>query len=95
MTIAFTVFSRAGCHLCDVMVEELRALTEGDEVVIDVVDVDSAEALRAAYGVHVPVLMLGDEEVCRYRLDRGRVEACLSAARRTRGGSPGAARNQN
>ena len=87
MNVAFTVFSRAGCHLCDVMVDELRALTAGHDVTIDVVDVDSEDGLRAAYGVHVPVLVAADEELCRYRLDRDRVKAWLDAARRAGGGT--------
>jgi glutaredoxin len=84
MTIAFTVYSRSGCHLCDVMVAELRAMTAAEDVTVELVDVDDDPALRAAYGIHVPVLVVDDEELCRYRLDRERVTACLHAARRGR-----------
>jgi hypothetical protein len=80
MSVAFTVYSRQGCHLCDVLLDELRAVTIGEDVSIEVVDVDRDEALRADYGVHVPVLVAGDEELCRYRLNRARVEAWLNAA---------------
>ena len=81
MTVAFTVYSRSGCHLCDVMVAELEAMTAGEDVRIERVDVDDDAALRSAYGIYVPVLVVDDDELCRYRLDRGRVEACLNAAR--------------
>ena len=79
MTVRFTVYSRAGCHLCDVLVDELRAATANEDVGIEVVDVDTSADLRAAYGLDVPVLVAEGEEICRHRLDRGRLAAWLRA----------------
>lgn len=86
MSVAFTVYSRASCHLCDQLVEDLRSLAGGDGVSIEVVDVDQDASLRDAYGWDVPVLVAEGEELCRHRLDRRRVEAWLRAARS--GGPP-------
>lgn len=77
MTTRFVIYSRAACHLCDVLHDELTALTAGHDVTINVVDVDSSDDLRREYGAHVPVLTSGGEEICRYRLDAKRVMAWL------------------
>ena len=82
MTVRFTVYSRPACHLCDVLVAELRDQTAGADVRIEVVNVDDDPALRSAYGVDVPVLAADGEELCRHRLDRTRVAAWLRAAGR-------------
>ena len=49
------VFSRAGCHLCELFVEALLPLVRG-KVAIEVVDVDTSAALVEEYGTRVPVL---------------------------------------
>jgi len=36
---------------------------------IDRVDVDADAGLQRRFGLHVPVLLLGGEVVCRHRLD--------------------------
>jgi hypothetical protein len=82
MTVLFTVYSRPGCHLCDVLVAALREQTAGADVRIEVLNIDDDPALRSAYGVDVPVLMAEGEELCRHRLDRARVDAWLRAAGR-------------
>lgn len=64
-----TVISRAGCHLCEVMLAQLAALQAEMAFSIHHVDVDSDEALVEDYGVLVPVLLLGEREICHYHLD--------------------------
>jgi hypothetical protein len=86
MTVHFTVYSRARCHLCDVLVGELRAATAGRDVAIQIVDVDGDDRLRDAYGLDVPVLTADGEEICRHRLDPSRLHAWLEAARQEAGG---------
>ena len=71
------LYSRRYCHLCEEMLAALRALDSGRDVSIEIVDVDADPALEARYGEHVPVLMLGDVELSRYRLDAERVRAYL------------------
>ena len=82
MTVRFTVYSRPGCHLCDVLVAELRDQTAGADVGIEVVNVATDPALESSYGLDVPVLAVDGEELCRHRLDRARVDAWLRAAGR-------------
>jgi glutaredoxin-like protein DUF836 len=58
------LYSRRYCHLCDEMLTALKAL-------------DSDPALEARFGEDVPVLMLGEVELSRHRLDADRVRAYL------------------
>jgi hypothetical protein len=62
------VYSRRGCHLCEVLLEELLPLVRGRlEVVVH--DIDSRDDWRAAYNTRVPVVEYGGEFVCQFRLD--------------------------
>ena len=58
------MYGRHGCHLCDEMAAELRALG----IDFEKVDVDSDVELRVKYGRDVPVLVAGNL-VCKHRLD--------------------------
>ena len=42
-------------------------------------DVDARPEWREAYGQRVPVLMLGEEEVCALMPDLGRIAECFGA----------------
>lgn len=65
----FLLYSRAGCVLCEEMLEELAALPAAAALGVDVVDVDADPAARSRYGHKVPVLMLAGELVCHGRLN--------------------------
>lgn len=67
--LELVVYSRRGCHLCELMLEELVPLCQG-RATIRVLDVDSREDWREAYGNRVPVLCSADREVSVAHLDR-------------------------
>lgn len=77
MPAQLTLYYRESCHLCEQMLAEIKAL-HGEEFPILSVDVDSNPALQARYGLEVPVLVAGDEILCRGRLDRERLEDYLT-----------------
>ena len=52
------------CHLCEEMAGALRRLG----VEFEEIDVDSDPRLDELYGADVPVLLQGEEELCRHRL---------------------------
>lgn len=63
------VYSRRGCHLCEVLIEELLPLVRG-VARIEVHDVDTRREWREQYGDRVPVVEIDGVYVCHYRLDR-------------------------
>ncbi len=74
------VYSRRGCHLCELMLEELVPLCR-DRATIRVLDVDSRDDWRLAFGSRVPVLCTADREVSVARLDRKALLALLDGPR--------------
>lgn len=76
-----TVYSRAYCHLCEDMIEALRALQGLYHFEIAVIDVDTDRDLERCHGDKVPVLMHGGRELCHYRLEPAIVTAYLSKIR--------------
>ncbi len=75
---AFTVFSRPGCHLCEMLIEELLPMLRG-RAELRVKNIDDDAALIEAYGTRIPVLVYGDRELCHYHLDAAAVEQSLAS----------------
>lgn len=73
------VYSRRGCHLCELMLEELVPLCR-DRATIRVLDVDSRDDWRQAYGNRIPVLCTGGREISVARLDRDALLAIFNAS---------------
>jgi thioredoxin reductase (NADPH) len=78
--VRLTLITRAYCHLCDEMREALAPLAAAAGAGVEEIDVDDDPALEARWGEHVPVLLAGERELCRYRLDRAALAAYLAAA---------------
>ncbi|MBT8087191.1 MAG: glutaredoxin family protein [Gammaproteobacteria bacterium] len=63
------VFGRQGCHLCEVLVEELLPLVRG-VLAVEVHDIDSRPEWRTAYATRIPVVEYDGRLVCQHHLDR-------------------------
>ena len=70
------VYSRRGCHLCELLLAELAPLARGRARII-VRDVDDRPEWRSNYGERVPVVCFQDHEICQYKLDRRAVREIL------------------
>ena len=66
---ALVVYSRRGCHLCEVLVEELLPLVRG-RLELEVRDIDTCDAWRRDYHTRIPVVEYDGEAICQYHLDR-------------------------
>lgn len=73
------IYGRSGCHLCDEMEREVRALQPEWRFSLEVLDVERDPELEERYGELVPVLLGGDREICHYFLDRAALIRYLSA----------------
>ena len=74
----WTVYSRAGCTLCEDMIVELATMLGPVAAAVRVVDIEGNPDLERRFGHRIPVLSFDDEFVCAYRLDRARVRAYLA-----------------
>ncbi|HWK74103.1 MAG TPA: glutaredoxin family protein [Povalibacter sp.] len=78
--VAWTVYSREGCSLCEQLMAELAELLgPAAAAAASVVDIGGDPELERKYGQRIPVLLADGEFVCAYRLDVERVRAYLSA----------------
>jgi glutaredoxin len=73
-----TLYTRAGCPLCDDMAAEVNALLAGSGHALAAVDVDADPALATRFGWDVPLLFDGEREICRHRLDPAALHAWLA-----------------
>ncbi len=71
------VFSREGCHLCEVLIEALLVLLRG-RAEVRVNDIDSRPDWLQKYDIRVPVVELEGAVLCEYSLDRDRVLRALT-----------------
>jgi glutaredoxin len=75
-----TLYTRAGCHLCEEMKAALGPLVREFGARLAEVDVDGDEEVRAMYGNDVPVLFLGARKVAKHRLDARQIRRQLERA---------------
>lgn len=72
-----TLFYREACHLCEVMLTELVPYLEHKEITLKRIDIDENVEWLERYNTLVPVLHADDEPLCKYYLDKARLEAFL------------------
>ena len=70
-------YSRKGCHLCEIMLEELLPLIRG-RAEIEYRDIDSQPDWRQKYDVRIPVIEYDGQLVSEYPLDHSALRDVLS-----------------
>ena len=63
------VYSRKGCHLCEVVKESLHKLSRRGGFTWQEIDVDTAVDLRREYNDQVPVVFIDGRKAFKYRMD--------------------------
>lgn len=74
-----TLYTRAGCPLCEDMEEAVRELIAGTGHKLAAVDVDADPALKTKYGWEVPLLFDRNIEIFRHQLNLPEFQAWLRA----------------
>ncbi|MGH9662406.1 MAG: glutaredoxin family protein [Bryobacteraceae bacterium] len=72
-----TLYTRAGCHLC----EHARREIEAAGVDYEAVDIDADPALRNLYNDEVPVVFIDGRKAFKYRLTARELARKLEARR--------------
>jgi len=67
--LVFTIYSRAECHLCEEMLEALKKWQTRFNFKIELIDIDQNASLTARFAARIPLLTVGDVEICEYFLD--------------------------
>lgn len=63
------LYTRAGCHLCDDARVALEAERTRSSFELREIDIESSDALVAAYGLRIPVVVIEGEEAFEYVVD--------------------------
>ena len=63
------VYSRKGCHLCDVVKETLASVQGEADFVWREVDIDADPELRGKYNEEVPVVFIDGRKAFKYHMD--------------------------
>lgn len=63
------LYSRKGCHLCEVVKESLYKLHRRGGFQLQEVDVDSDDKLRQQFTDEVPVVFINGRKAFKYRMD--------------------------
>ncbi|HVC50056.1 MAG TPA: glutaredoxin family protein [Burkholderiales bacterium] len=72
------ILSRKGCHLCDKVIEPLAQMAAAlATFTVEIIDVDTNEGLAQEYGLLIPVVLDGDNELFRYGMDTIKLEQWL------------------
>lgn len=69
MSARVTMYTRAGCHLCDDALEVVAAACEASGSEYQLVDVDASQELRERFGDQVPVVTVDGQTVGFWRID--------------------------
>lgn len=72
------LFSRPGCHLCDVAREVIERVGERAGFEFTEIDISGDDLLELDYGIRIPVVTVDGEEIAEISVD----EAVLTRARR-------------
>ncbi len=70
-------YTRQGCHLCEIMLEELLPLIRG-RIDIEIRDIDTVAEWRAKYDVQVPVIEFEGRLLGSYPLDYAAIRTILA-----------------
>lgn len=63
------LYSRRGCHLCEIVKESLAKLSHHNSFRWREVDVDSDEELRRKFTDEVPVVFINGRKAFKYHMD--------------------------
>ncbi|HEX6131910.1 MAG TPA: glutaredoxin family protein [Actinomycetota bacterium] len=64
------LYSRPGCHLCDVAREAIEGVRARHGFAFEEVSIDGDDALELAYGIRIPVVTVDGAEAFEIEVDR-------------------------
>ena len=77
--IQATIYSRPGCHLCEVLKEVVTRVARTVPMTIEEVDISADPALEARYGLEIPVLLLNGKTAAKARITEEALRRVIQA----------------
>jgi len=70
--VRLTIFTKAGCHLCDDMKSVVHRVIacrpDAHDIAVDEVDISADRELLDRYGLEIPVLLIDGRKVAKFRV---------------------------
>ena len=71
------LYSRPGCHLCDVARRALADVRAEHPFAFEEVSIEGDDALELAYGIRIPVVLVDGAEAFEIEVDRDQLAALV------------------
>jgi glutaredoxin len=71
------LYTRPGCHLCDVARETVLSLRERVGFAFEEIDIEADEELELEYGIRIPVVEVDGEEAFEVSVDAAQLARML------------------
>jgi thiol-disulfide isomerase/thioredoxin len=76
--LVLSIYSRSECHLCEEMFDALKKWQRRFNFKVNIIDIDQDSSLTARFSTRIPLLTVGDTEICEYYLDEEALLTFLS-----------------
>jgi glutaredoxin len=63
-----TVYSRSGCHLCEIAIDKIKSVNSEIDFELEIKLIDDVKTLQEKYNDEVPVILI-DDQVDYWRID--------------------------
>ena len=74
-----TVYSRSGCHLCEIAIDRINSVINEFEFTLDIVLIDNNSELEKEFGEQVPVILNNNKIHDYWRVDLERFTAAIQS----------------
>ena len=74
-----TVYSRSGCHLCEIAIDRIKSTMNELKFELDIKLIDDDLKLQEEYGEQVPVILIEDKVHDYWRVDLERFTKAVKA----------------
>lgn len=74
----FTLYSKPGCHLCEVVKQVIEQTCAGDCFTLEIRDILGDPTDYERYKHDIPVVLLNGKEIARHRLSKERLEYAIA-----------------
>jgi glutaredoxin len=74
-----TVYSRSGCHLCEIAIDRLNSVIDDYKFTLNVVLIDNNSELEKEFGEQVPVILINNKIHDYWRVDLERFTTAIKS----------------
>jgi glutaredoxin len=74
-----TVYSRSGCHLCEIAIDRINSVINDYKFTLNVILIDNNNELEKEFGEQVPVILINNKIHDYWRVDLDRFAKAIKS----------------